>query len=82
MSQRTQTPTGASAVTALSVAAMFAVNGRYIEAGVAGLIGVALMGAYHYLQMEDFKVDEETIEDISEEAGSAIEESKLRDKLR
>lgn len=70
----TRTATEASAIAALSVAVGFATGGAYLAAGIAGVIGLALLGAYEYLNLKMVSLDEDQIEQLSEVASDRLQE--------
>lgn len=62
-------------ITALAVAANFAVEGEPLTAVVAAAIGVVSLIASDRVRLEEFSVSEETVENVSEQASGAIEDA-------
>jgi len=71
---KTKAGTEASGIVALTVAVTFAMNGAYIPAGIAGLIGILLLIAYEYLGYTELDLTRDEVREVSAEAGGRIED--------
>lgn len=69
-----RTATEASGITALAVGVSFIVTGAYIPGLVTLVLGIALIGVYETLGIENISLTEEQIEEIGESADDAVDE--------
>lgn len=69
-----RTTTEVSGMTAIAVAVSLALEGMLLPAGVALLMGVALLVVYEYLGIENLGYSEEEIEDTAEDVGETVED--------
>jgi len=74
MNFKGRTSTEVSGMTAIAVAVSLALEGMFIPAGVALVIGVGLLAVYEYLGIENIGYSEEEIEETAEEVGETVEE--------
>jgi len=75
MSTTKRTATEASAVASIAIAVSLALSGAYIGAGVAALIGIALLVAYEKLKIKSIDLDPELIEEIANKSQKEIEQA-------
>lgn len=73
MGVKGRTSTEVSGITAISVAVSLLMQGMYMAAAVAFLIGVGLLIAYEYLGIEKLRYSEAEIEETAEDAGERAE---------
>lgn len=66
MGRASRTGTEGIAITALAVAAKFAIEGEPITAAVAGVIGLLFLVAHDHIELGDLNVTEEDVANVSE----------------
>jgi len=74
MNFKGRTSTEVSGMTAIAVAVSLALEGMFIPAGVALVIGVGLLAVYEYLGIGNLGYSEEEIEETAKEVGETVEE--------
>ena len=69
-----RTATEASGITALAVGVSFIISGAYIPGLATFVLGIALIGVYETLGIENISLTEEQIEEVGESTEEAVDE--------